>query len=75
MHKEESGLKGRLKADPKYRCKRCMGLCKSVDDRPKNHVTLEGIQLDIMESFHYLGGKICPGGGCELVTIVQTRAA
>ena len=52
-----------------------MGLCKSVDDRPKNHVTLEGIQLDIMESFHYLGGKICPGGGCELVTIVQTGAA
>ena len=52
-----------------------MGLCKSVDDRPKNHVTLEGIQLDIMESCQYIGGKICPGGGCELVTIVQTGAA
>ena len=52
-----------------------MRLCRPVDGRPPKHVTLEGIQLDEVESFCYLGDEICPGGGCELATIVRTRAA
>ena len=32
--KKCSGFTGRLKADPKYRCKRCMSLCTPVDGRP-----------------------------------------
>ena len=72
---QESGFKGRLKADPNYRCKRCMGLCRPVDSRPEKHVTLEDIQLDVEESFRYLGDEICLGGGCELATIARTRAA
>ena len=51
-----------------------MGLCKPVDGRPKEHVTLEGIQLDVVESFRNHGYKICPGCGCELATINQNRA-
>ena len=42
-------FKGRLKADPKYRCKRCMGLCRPVDGKSEKHVTLEGIPLDVVE--------------------------
>ena len=75
MHKKCSGFKGRLKADPKYRCKRCMGLCRLVDGRPEEHVTLEDIQLDVVESFRYLGDEVCPGGGCELATIARTKVA
>ena len=75
IHKKCSGFKGRLKADPNYRCKRYMGLCRPVDGRPEKHATLEGIQLDVVESFRYLGDEICPGGGCELATIARTRAA
>ena len=41
IHKKCSGFKGTLKADPNYRCKRCMGLCRPVDGRPEKHVTLE----------------------------------
>ena len=52
-----------------------MGLCRPVDGRPEKHVTLEGIQLDVVEYFRYLGDKICPGGGYELVTIARTKAA
>ena len=70
IHKKCSGFKERLKADPKYLCKRCMGLCRPVDGRPEKHVTLEGTQLDVVESFFYLGGEISPGGGCELDIIV-----
>ena len=39
-----------------------MGLCRPVYGRSAKHVTLEGIQLDKVESFRYLGNKICPGG-------------
>ena len=75
IHMKCSGFKGRLKADAKYRCKRCMGLCRPVDGRTEKHVALEGIQLDVVESFRYLGDEICPGDGCELATIARTKAA
>ena len=52
-----------------------MGLCRPIDGRPENHVTLEGSKLDVVESFCYLGDELCPGGGCELATIARTRAA
>ena len=42
-----------------------MGLCKPVDGRPEKHVTFEGIQTDVVESFRYLHDEICPGGGRE----------
>ena len=75
IHKKCSGFKGRLKADPKFRCKRCMWLCRPVVGRPKTHVTLEGIQLDVAESFRCLGDEICPESGCELATIARIRGA
>ena len=46
-----------------------------MDGRTEKHVTLEDIQLDVVEAFRYLGDEICPGGGCELATIARTRAA
>ena len=46
-----------------------------MDGRTEKHVTLEDIQLDVVESFCYLGDEICPGGGGELATIARTRAA
>ena len=52
-----------------------MGLCRPVDGRPEKNVTLEGMQLDVIKAFRYLGDEICPEGGCELATIARTRAA
>ena len=52
-----------------------MELCRPVDRRLEKNVTLESIQLDAVELFRYLEDKICPGGGCELATISQKRAA
>ena len=66
IHKKCSGIKGKFTADPSYKCKRCMGLCRPIDGRPENHVTLEGSKLDVVESFRCLGDELCPGGGCEL---------
>ena len=75
IHKKCSGIKGKLTADPYYKCKRCKRICRPIDGRPENHVTLEGSKLDAVESFQYLGDELCPGGGCELATIARTRAA
>ena len=75
IHKKCCGIKGKLTADPSYKCKRCKGLCRPIDGRPENHITLEGSKLDVVESFRCLGDKLCPGGGCELATIERTRAA
>ena len=75
IHKKCSSIKGKLTADPSYKCKRCMGLCRPIDGRPENHVTLEGSKLDVVDSFRYLGHELCPGGGCELAIIARSRAA
>ena len=52
-----------------------MGLYRPVDGRLEKHLTLEGIQLDVVGSFRYLYDEICPGRVCELATIARTRAA
>ena len=75
IHKKCSGMKGKLTADPSYKCKRCKGICRPINGRPENHVTLEGSKLDVVESYHYLGDELCPGGDCELATIARNRAA
>ena len=64
-----------MTADPSSKCKRYKGICRRIDERPENHVSLEGSKLDGVESSRYLGDELCPGGGCELATISRTRAA
>ena len=75
IHKKCSDIKCKLAADPLYKCKRCKEICRPIDGRPENHVTLESSKLDVVESFRYLGDELCPNGGCELTTIARTRAA
>ena len=70
MHKKCSGIKGRLTADPSFKCMRCMGLC-GADGRPVKQVTLMDSKLDVVEPFRYLGDELCPGGGC----VARSRAA
>lgn len=75
VHNKCSGIKAKLKADPSYRCKRCLNLCRTVDGRPTDHVMLDDVKIDVVESFRYLGDEISPGGGSELTTIARSRAA
>ena len=64
-----------MTADPSYRCKEYIGLCKPIDGRPEKYVMLEVSKFDIVEFFGYVGDKLCPGGGCILATISRTRVA
>lgn len=70
-----TGIKGNLKVCPIYRCERCLGYCRLIDGRPGKSAALNYVNLAIIESFRYLGDKICIGGGCKLATIVRTREA
>ena len=70
-----SGIKGKLTADPSYKCKRCIGLCRPIDGKPENHVTLEGSILDVVELFVILVMSYVLVVGCVLATIARTRTA
>ena len=51
IHKKCSGIKNKLKANPMFRCKRCLGLCRQIDGRSVKQVTLADKQLEVVESF------------------------
>ena len=36
---------------------------------------MAGVTLEVVNSFVYLGDGICPGGGCELATVIRVRSA
>ena len=38
IEKKCSGIKGKLTADPSYKCKICTSLCRPIDGRPEKYV-------------------------------------
>ena len=76
MHKKCSGLKGKLKANPDFRCDRCLGNARPIDCRPGTEWFLDDQQkFEVVDSFRYLGDTIGAGGGCELSVIGRVRSA
>ena len=67
VHKKCSGLK-RLTEDPYYRCTRCQGTARPLDDRPRRKVQVGPDKLEVVASFCYLGDMLSAAGGCELST-------
>ena len=75
VHKRCSGIAGKLKEDPAYRCPRCLGRAKPIDPRVKKEIYLDGEKLDVVSSFCYLGDSQSPGGGCEVSTATRVCCA
>ena len=69
VHKKCSGIKGRLTADPQYKCPRCLGQARPIDGRPVHEVSAGEDVLEVVASFCYLGDMLSAGGGCELAAI------
>ena len=65
IHKKCSGISGRLKDDPNFRCKQCLGLARPIDPCPFVSMTLGEHPIEVVDSFCYLGDMVTPGGGCE----------
>ena len=76
VHKKCSGVIGKLKPNPDYRCIRCKGNTRTTDGRPYNEWLFEqDRKLDVVDSFCYLGDTIGAGGGCDLRVTMRVRSA
>ena len=59
VHKKCSGVKGKLKDDPGYRCAKCVGGCRAEVGVDKQQVVLEdGSRLECVKKFCYLGNML-----------------
>ena len=74
VHKKCSGIKGPLRPDPEFRCARCLGTARAIDEREVSEVEVGNEKLDVPE-FCYLGDMLSAGGGCELAAITCCKCA
>ena len=62
VHKKcRLGRPGSIVKDPDFRCSRCLGNAHAIDGGPCVEVQLADGELDVVNSFVYLGDCICPG--------------
>ena len=74
VHKNCSGIKGRLIPDSEFRCARCLGTSRAIDERQFLEVEVGNEKLEVV-LFCYLGDWLSSGGGCELASITHCKCA
>ena len=62
IHKRCSGIPGRIISDPSYLCKICNGEISDVEFH-LDEVIIDDVQLEVLESFCYLGDVTGESGG------------
>ena len=75
VHKKCSGIKGPLRPDPEFRCARCLGTARAIDEREVSEVEVGNEKLEVVPEFCYLGDMLSAGGGCELAAIIRCKCA
>ena len=75
VHKKCSGIKGPLRPDPEFRCVRCLGTARAIDEREVSEVEVGNEKLEVVPEFCYLGDMLSAGGGCELAAITRCKCA
>ena len=75
VHKKCSGIKGALRPDPEFRCARCLGTARAIDEREVSEVEVGNEKLEVVPEFCYLGDMLSAGGGCELAAITRCKCA
>ena len=74
VHKKCSGIKGPLRPDPEFRCARCLGTARAIDEREVSEVEVGSEKLEVVPEFCYLGDMLSAGGGCKLNVVAQKRS-
>ena len=69
VHKKCGDIKGPLRPDPEFRCARCLGTARAIDEREVSEVEVGNEKLEVVPEFCYLGDMLSAGGGCELAAI------
>ena len=75
VHKKCSGIKGPLRPDPEFRCARCLGTARAIDEREVSEVEVGNEKHEVVPEFYYLGDMLSAGGGCELAVITRCKCA
>ena len=75
VHKRCSNIKGPLKADPDFKCKKCRGEVSNVTIQDIKPVVINGEEIEKVSSFYYLCDFIGQRGGCFDATTARTRSA
>ena len=75
VYKKCSGIKGPLPPDPEFRCARCLGTARAIDEREVSEVEVGNEKLEFVPEFCYLGDMLSAGGGCELAAITRCKCA
>ena len=75
VHKKCSGIKGPLRPDPEFRCARCLGTARAIDEREVSEAEVGNEKLEVVPEFCYLGDMLSAGGGCELAAITRCKCA
>jgi hypothetical protein len=78
VHKKCSGVKGRVKADIDYHCKKCKNGTVNImaETSNKEKCLMEnGVSLDCVEEFCYLGDMLSCGGGAVEASRVRVKCA
>ena len=73
MHKKCSGIKGSLRPDPEFRCARCLGTARAIDERDVLEAEVGNEKLEVVPEFSYLGDML--SAGCELAAITRCKCA
>ena len=55
VHKKCSGIKGHLLPDSEFRCARCLGTARAIDERQSLEVEVGNEKLEVVPEFCYLG--------------------
>ena len=71
VHKKCSGIRGSLRADPSYKCRVCTG--SYVRQERPNPLVLDGVALETVDTFCYLGNKISAAGGAGESVVTRIR--
>ena len=75
VHHGCSGVKGKLKEDPSFKCNRCLGTARQIDARPCTEFEVGNDMLEAVDSFCYLGDMVSASGGCERAIITRIKCA
>jgi hypothetical protein len=77
VHGRCSGIKGRLPiANTGFECKTCLGVCSNQTRGVSTGLDLgQGLVLERVDKFCYLGDMIDAGGGCDSAVTTRIRCA
>ena len=75
IHHRCSNIKGRLRPDPNFKCKKC---CQGREITPApqlKHINIGNDKLEVIRSFCYLWDLTSKSGGCYSAIILRIRSA